>query len=239
MFAKSGPLPAIVGHRGAPRIAPENTLAAFAAAFAAGAGWVELDARRTADGKVVVIHDPVTPDGVPVVERELAELEARGLVGLERLLVELPPGLGVDIELKNLPGEPDYDEDQRLGGMVADALRPGLGARPAVVSSFNPMTLGAVRAALPDVPLGLLTIPVLELASGIELAQEFGMDAVFPHVTAPDLSAETIRAAHERGLAVMAWTVDEPDDARRLAEAGIDALCTNDPAGLRAAIHSS
>lgn len=236
MFATSGLLPVIVGHRGAPRMAPENTLAAFAAAFAAGAGWVELDARRTADGRVVVIHDPFTPDGVPVVERELADLEARGLVGLDRLLAELPPGLGVDVELKNLPGEPDYDEEQRLGGMVADALRPVLGTRPVVVSSFNPVTLAAVRAALPEVPLGLLTVPTLALSSGIDLAIEFGMDAVFPHVTAPDLSPALIRDAHERGLAVMAWTVDDLDEARRLAEAGIDALCTNDPAGLAAAL---
>ena len=239
MFTISGAPPAIVGHRGAPRLAPENTSAGFRAAAESGATWVELDARRTADDRLVVVHDPVTADGVPVVHCTLQEALAAGLESLEDVLAGLPAGLGADIELKNLPGEPDYDEEQRLAALVAQTLAPLMGSRPLVASSFHPLALGEMRRRLPELPLGLLTVPTLGLSSGIDLALEFGADAVFPHVTAPDLSPALIREAHERGLAVMVWTVDEPAEARRLAEAGVDALCTNDPAGLIAALHSS
>lgn len=239
MFRFSQSSPAVVGHRGAPRVAPENTSESFRAAADAGASWVELDARRTADGQVVVIHDPVTSDGVPVVSRTLADARAAGLESLAEVLAALPPGLGADIELKNLPGEPDYDDEQRLAALVAEALVPLMGSRPLVASSFHPLALVAVRERLPELPLGLLTVPTLALSSGIDLALEFGADAVFAHVSAPDLSPVVIADAHERGLAVMVWTVDDLGEARRLAEAGVDALCTNDPAGLYTAVHSS
>lgn len=236
MFRFSSRPTTLVGHRGAPRVAAENTVEAFRAAAQAGAHWVELDARRTADGHVVVIHDAVTADGVAVVERELGGLRESGLVALEDVLAALPPGLGVDIELKNLPGEPDYDETQELAALVAAVVAPLLGERPLLASSFNPLALGALRQAVPSLPLGLLTVPTLALDAGVELALEFGVEAVFPHLTAADLSPEAVGQAHDAGLAVMVWTVDEPDEARRLAAAGVDALCTNDPAGLRAAV---
>ncbi|HWH32261.1 MAG TPA: glycerophosphodiester phosphodiesterase [Egibacteraceae bacterium] len=236
MFTFSPRPPAIVGHRGAPRMAPENSLASFRAAVAAGASWVELDARRTADDRIAVIHDPATVDGVAVVERRLDELRPHGVVGLEDVFADLPAGVGADVELKNLPGEPDYDEEQRLASLVARVVAAHGGGRPLVASSFNPLALGALRQERADLPLGLLTVPVLELSSGVELAVEFGVDAVFPHVTAPDLTPAAVAAAHARGLAVMVWTVDEPAQARRLAEAGVDALCTNEPALLAAAL---
>lgn len=239
MFHFSAHPPAVVGHRGAPREAPENSREAFEIAFRAGAAWVELDARRTADEGVVVMHDPCTPDGRPLVERPLGELTAGGLESLGELMRVLPPGLGVDVELKNLPTEPDYDEGQRLAALVADLLSEHVGRRPLIVSSFNPLALAAVRERLPELPLGLLTVPTLALSTGVDLACEFAVDAVFPHVTAPDLSPAVIADAHERGLAVMAWTVDDLDEAARLAQAGIDAICTNVPAAVRAAVDAA
>lgn len=234
----AAPPPAVVGHRGAPRRAPENTLEAFLAAAEEGAGWVELDARRTADGQVVVVHDATGPDGVPVADLPAPALAARGLALLADVLDALPPGLGVDVELKNLPGEPDYDEQQRLASLVAPLLAARLGTRPLAASSFNPLALEAVRASVPDLPLGLLTVPTLALAAGADLAVEFAVDAVFPHVTAPDLDAAHVAAAHARGLEVMVWTVDDPGEARRLAAAGVDALCTNAPALVAAALRA-
>lgn len=233
------PVPVVVGHRGAPRRAAENSLAAFLAAAEEGAAWVELDARRTADGRLAVIHDPVDMRGRAVVSQTGAELAAQGIALLDELLPALPPGLGVDVELKNLPGEPDFDDEQRLAEMVAELLRPLLGTRPLAASSFNPLAVAALRGALPDVPLGQLTVPGLALAQGIDLVGQFGdAAAVFPHVTAPDLDEGTIAAAHERGLQVMVWTVDEPAEAVRLVRAGADAICTNEPAAIAAALHA-
>lgn len=226
----------VVGHRGAPRLAPENSLDGFLAAVTAGAGWVELDARRGADGTVVVVHDALLPDGAPVVELTGPDLLARGVPTLAQVLALLPDGIGVDVELKNLYGEPDYDEQQRLADLVAGVLAPAVGQRPLIASSFNPLALGAVRAALPGVALGLLTVPGLSVAAGLDLASEFGTDALHPHRSAPDLDSGAVGEARARGLPLMVWTVDEPDEARRLARAGVDAICTNDPEGVAKAL---
>lgn len=233
-------VPVVVGHRGAPRRAAENSLAAFCAAAEDGATWVELDARRTADGRLAVIHDPVDAQGRAVIEQTAAELAAQGIALLDEILEALPAGLGVDIELKNLPGEPDFDEEQRLAALVVDVLRPLRGTRPVVVSSFNPMARQAVRDALGDVLVAQLIPPGMSLTEGIELSVQFGgADGVFPHGSAPDLDAVTVTAAHERGLSVMVWTVDDPVDALLLVRAGVDAVCTNDAAAIVAALRAA
>lgn len=222
--------PVVVGHRGAPLMAPENTPAAFAAAHEAGATWVELDARRSADGVVVVHHDAWCADGAALVERSWTELHGRGVSSLADVLAGLPAGLGVDVEVKNLPGEPDYDEGDVLARLVAGLLKDV--ERPAMTSSFNPMTVAALQELLPDVPPGLLTTPALRPDAGVEMAVDVGARVYGPHVDTPGLDAATVDAAHRAGLAVLVWTVDEPARALALADEGVDALCTNDPAGL-------
>lgn len=221
------PRPVVVGHRGAPLEADENTPEAFAVAAAAGATWIELDARRSADGIVVVHHDAWTADDRPVVAHTADQLRAQGVWTLVDVLARLPDGLGVDVELKNLPGEPDYDAEDVLVAQVAAVI--GAVDRPLMVSSFNPDTVQAVRDRLPAMAVGLLTTPGLRAASGVELAAELGAHVYCPHVDTPDLDATTVATAHEAVLAVLVWTVDDPARARALAGAGVDALCTNDP----------
>lgn len=222
--------PVVMGHRGAPLAAPENTPASFAIAATSGATWVELDARRSADGIAVVHHDAWTADGQPLVERTAVDLRAHGVWSLRDVLAGLPPDLGVDVELKNLPGEPDYDEGDALVGLVAPLLGPI--DRPVMTSSFNPVTVLALRASLPAVPVGLLTTPGVRAAAATELAEELGVQVSCPHVDTPDLGAATVASAHAAGLAVLVWTVDDPTRAVLLAELGVDALCTNDPSRL-------
>jgi len=224
--------PVVVGHRGAPREAPQNTHDGFAAAVAAGADWVELDARRSRDGQVVVVHDALTPDGVPVVERDAADLEALGVSRLVDVLERLPSRIGVDVELKNLPGQPDYDDDDVLAELVAAVLAAQRGTRPLLVSSFNPATVTAAAAALRGVAAGLVTGAGTSLGTAAEVAAELGLDVVCPHVAARGLDADTVAAAHARGLEVMVWTVDDIATARRLAALGVDALCSDDPRGI-------
>lgn len=228
------PRPAVVGHRGASVLAPENTPAAFAAAARAGASWVELDARRSADGMVVVHHDAWLPDEVAVLDLSVDALRQRGVWTLDEVLAGLPEGLGVDVEVKNFPGEPDYDE----GHTVVDILARLLGGhrRPVLTSSFNPLTVAALTERLPDVPAALLTGDALRPDAGLGLARELGCAGWFPHVDTPQLDGHAVLAAHEAGLGVMVWTVEDPDQARRLAGAGVDALCTDDPARLVAAL---
>lgn len=228
--------PVVMGHRGAPSCAPENTPASFAAAAVAGAEWVELDLRRGRDGTLVVHHDPRTWDGVPLVELDVTALAERGVWALDEILERLPPGLGVNVEVKNLPGVPDYDEEQQIVGLLTDLLRTVIGQRPLMTSSFNPLTVQALAASLVGVPTGLLHGPGLRVDAASEFALQFGASVLCPHLDAQPLDAETVSAVRDSGLAVMVWVVDDPAEAVRLAVAGVDALCTNDPGGLVAAL---
>lgn len=232
IFRAEGQDPVVVGHRGAPLVAAENTAEAFAAAAGLGATWVELDARRAADG-VVVRHDPHTAGGVALIEARVEELAALGIPSLDTVLAGLPEGLGVDVELKNLPGEPDYDEGTALADAVAGVLAAHHG-RPLLASSFNPSTLAGLAGT--GLPLGLLTSAWVRLDAAVGLAGELGAVVLCPHVDSQGLDEAGIAAAHAAGLQLMAWTVDDPDRARRLAVDGIDALCTNDPARILAAV---
>ena len=236
VFSRSGH-PVVVGHRGVrrPGVA-ENTPPAFAAAAAEGAKWVELDARRSADGMAVVYHDGCTPDGVAIVQRTAGELAASGLHTLAAVLAVMPEGLGANIEVKNLPGEPDYDPDDAFVEVVAEVVRATAGTRPLLMSSFNPLTVGALAAALPDVPAGLIHYEGISVAAAAELAVEFGAVALASRLGADGLDAAGIGQAHDAGLEVMAWTVNDVVVARNLAAAGVDAICTDDPATVSAAL---
>ncbi len=225
-------LPVLVGHRGAPRVAPENTLESFLAAAAQGAAWAEMDARLCGDGTVVVYHDAHTHDGVALVERTAEELAALGIQTLREILDGLPAGLGIDVECKNLPGQPDFFEDGRLGLAVRDLLLPLRERHPVLLSSFDPLMLEAVGD---DLPTGLLYGDTLRLDSAVEIAAEVGADVLCPHVDG-DLHRDGIAEAHAAGFALLVWTVDSPERARQLAELGVDALCTNDPGGIAAAL---
>lgn len=228
--------PVVVGHRGAPLSVPENTPGSFTAAALAGATWVELDVRRCRDVTLAVHHDPHTRDGVPLVELDSVALAERCVWTLDEVLTRLPPGLGVDVEVKNLPGEPDYDDAQMIVGLLADVLGPLVGQRPLMTSSFNPSTVQALAASLEGIPTGLLHGPGLRVDVASEWALQLGASVLCSHRDAPHLDAGTVSAVHLAGLVVMAWVVDDPVEAIRLADAGVDALCTNDPGRLVSAL---
>jgi glycerophosphoryl diester phosphodiesterase len=236
-FSAAAGRPLIVGHRGVRGQEPaENTPAAFAAAHAAGADWVELDARRSADGVPVVHHDGWSPDGVAVVERTAAELAAVGIVTLAEALDGLPDGLGVDVEVKNLPGEPDYDPGDAIVEAVARVVGPRAGERPLLVSSFNPLTVAALVRTLPHLPAGLVHFDSLAVTAALPIAIEQGAVALCSRVGAPSLDAAGVAAVHDAGLGLLVWTVNDLALAAELAAAGADALCTDDPAAMVAAL---
>lgn len=229
------PHPAVIGHRGVRGGGPpENTAAAVAAAAAQGAGWVELDVRLSADGVPVLSHDPTLADGRAVAELDAAALRRAGVADLAAVLETAADGVGVDLELKNLPGEPGFDPDhgliERVAAVVA-AARP----RPLLVSSFNPETLERARAALPQAPAGWLYHAELDPGEAAGIAEACGAAVLAPHVDAR-LERCDVAALHERGLAVLVWTVDDPGRLRALAAAGVDAVCADEPGGALAAL---
>lgn len=220
--------PVVVGHRGAPVEAPENTGDSFAAAAAGGATWVELDARLNADGVVVVHHDPMADNGLPVRSMSTSACDDLGIATLARVLQGLPVGLGVDVEIKNLPGEPDHDPAMAVVGACGRDLAAFAGDRPVMISSFNPMVLlAAAGVGLPH-PLGLLTFGT-PLGTGLEAAVEIGCGVLCPHHSTDGLDLDGLASVHAAGLQALVWTVDQDEQALQLCQDGADGICTNDP----------
>lgn len=206
----------VIAHRGASVACPENTLEAFAEAVRQGADGVELDVRRSRDGALVVRHDPLPVDGP--LPAGLPELEAA---------LDVCRGLLVNVEVKNLPHEPGWDPEEQVAADVV-ALLGERGRRDrVVVSAFTVATLDAVRSADPSVPTGLLTLAAFDQAAALALVVERGHAALHPRHEG--LTPELVAAAHEAGVAVTTWTVDDPDRLRAVAALGVDAVITNVP----------
>lgn len=225
----------VLGHRGASSTFAENTLAAFRGAVAAGADGVELDVRRTADGSLAVSHDARLPDG-------------RGLVGLSR--PELPEAMPVlaealdacaglavvDIEIKNLPDDEDFDPTQQLADAVVALLeeRGDLETGRMLLSSFHLPTIDRVHELAPRVATGWLVIDPGEPHTAVDRAVRHGHVAIHPHHLF--VTEELVDVGHAADIAVNTWTCDDPDRIRWLASAGVDGLVTNNPAGALAAL---
>lgn len=225
-------MPLVYGHRGASAAAPENTLAAFELARAQGADGVELDVRRSADGHTAVHHDAALPDGRVVAETRRADLPDT-VPTLEQAL-DACQGMVVNIELKNLPIDVDFDPGCTVADDVVAVLRARGGRDRVLISSFHVPTVDRIKAIAPELETGILTFVDPSAADGIRLAVERGHDAVHPHTGVVD--AELVRAAHDAGLAVNVWTVDDPARIRELAELGVDGIVTNVPDAARAAL---
>ncbi len=143
----------VIGHRGWPARYPDNTLAGFLAASEVATG-VELDVRRSSDGKLVLAHDPLLA-GHPVHDTPwelLAELDlgaGHHPALLDEVLAAIP-GTPVQLEVKNNPSEPGFEPDHRLALETAARARPG-----DILTSFNRSTLLRVRRDFPELPTGL------------------------------------------------------------------------------------
>ena len=220
-----------VGHRGAAALAPENSLAAIEAAAAYGVDAVELDVLRG----LVVAHGPEVPAGAPLLDEALALVAALGLA------------VQVDVKVRGL----------ETG--VVEALRRHALIDRSFVSSFSLPILVAFAAVEPRLPraftypedrLGLTGSRVLGPATRPALA---ALRALLPRrlprwLRAAGASAatlnwavvtpEAIEVCHRRGVAVYAWTVNEPVLAITLVESGIDGIISDDPRIFPAGIDS-
>ncbi|MGD9796206.1 MAG: glycerophosphodiester phosphodiesterase [Acidimicrobiia bacterium] len=211
----------VIAHRGASRIAVENTLEAFVQARRCGADWIELDARRTADDVIVVHHDPRVPDGRAIVECTYADLP-RYIPTLDAALAACDP-LGINVEIKNDPAEPDFDPFRVIAVTVLEHCR-SRGER-ILISSFD--------LAVIDRVIGLDAMP-----STAWLTEEFTWETLETllahghrvlHPSHRTVTIEMIEAAHRLGVSVNTWTVDDPDRMSDLIAMGIDGICTNVP----------
>jgi glycerophosphoryl diester phosphodiesterase len=239
----------ILGHRGNPAAAPENTVAGVRSALEVGAAGVEIDVRRTRDGVLVLAHDPslarLGGPEAPVCELDWADLRAASLAeggAAARLddVLDLLAGRGRAVcEVKNIPGEPDFDAPREA---TADALVALLNERRAagraddvVVSSFDWFAIERVRDA-GGVPTAFLTPPGLTANACLAYVVENGHSQCHPHAEMVLAEPGMVERAADAGVEVVCWTVDDVEVARRLASYGVSAVITNDPERLLAAV---
>jgi glycerophosphoryl diester phosphodiesterase len=210
---------------------PENTLAAFVEARHQGADGVELDVHRSRDGALVVHHDSTLADGRLIAALDAADLpESIPLLGAA---LDACAGMLVNVEIKNLEGDADHDPAEQVAHDVVALLADRGGDDDVIVSSFSLATIDRVGELDADLPRGYLASPRWEQAGALARAVEHGHAAFHPHHSA--VNADLVTAAHDQGLAVNVWTVDDPDRMLWLAAAGVDAVITNVPdVGVRA-----
>ncbi|HUR78016.1 MAG TPA: glycerophosphodiester phosphodiesterase [Acidimicrobiales bacterium] len=216
----------ILGHRGASAVEPENTIAAFVRAGELGADGVELDVRRSADAALVVHHDARLADGRTLVEVAAAVLPDR-VPRLRDALVACG-SMYVNIEIKNVAIDPDWDPDESVAEGVAALVEELAMTDRVIVSSFGMGAIDAVRAIDPRIATAWLTITAYDQLRALETAVERGHSALHPHHSV--VTEELVTAAHDAGLALNTWTVDDPAQMRRLDALGVDTIVTNDVA---------
>jgi len=219
--------PLLLGHRGLPARAAGNTREAFLAAIEAGLDGIETDVQRTKDGVLVIHHDFFVGQRL-LPQMSFAELRRRlpQIMTLAQLLEMMEPhhDFLLNIELKNIAGL----EDGRAFEL-ADALAAWSGKERVWVSSYDPVSLLKIRERRPSLPLAY----IFRLYDSGRMAELLRIEAVHPHYGL--ITPEKVTAWHEKGLAVGAWTVNQPQKAAALAAAGVDVLMADDARALFAA----
>jgi len=232
------PYPRWVAHRGAGKLAPENTLAAFRVGASFGYRAFECDVKLSADGVPFLLHDATlqrTTSGhgraADFPWSALSRLDAgawhsRAFAGEPLASLDgvaafcLKNGHALNIEIKPTPGT-----EAETGRVVAEhATRLWRRASLApLFSSFQPAALAAAQAAAPDIPRALLLDSLR--AGWLDEAKALACVAV---VTAyPLMDADVLASLHAAGLRALVYTVNDPAEAARLAAIGIDAVITD------------
>ncbi len=239
------PYPRILAHRGAGVLAPENTLVALRLAATFGFAGVEVDARLAADDTPVLMHDADvdrTTDGTGEVRGldagTLRKLDAGVWFGNEFAGEHVPTldaaaalcrgqGQWMNVEIKAEPG----DEAEAGRHIASEVARLWSGTSPPpLLSSFSEAVLQAAAHGAPELPRGLLFDDLPD--DWIDRARALRCASV--HCRHDTLTAERIRAAHEAGLGVLAYTVNDTERALALFGAGVDALVTDELREIRA-----
>jgi glycerophosphoryl diester phosphodiesterase len=215
----------VMGHRGSPRAAPENTLKSFQIAMQAGVDMVEVDVWRSADGHMVCIHDPdvsSTTNGVGMIEQltleEIKSLDAGEgqKVPLLHEVFDLVQGnVGVNIDLKSRGIEKSVVDLVIERGMIDSVI----------ISSFSLLTIEIVKQLNKDIGTGALFQVGME--DLVLHTLNVGADAIHPALE--DVSKELVEHAHREGLRVNVWTVNDEADMLRILEWGVNGIITDIP----------
>ena len=232
------PYPRLVAHRGAGRLAPENTLTAMRVGRAHGYRMVEFDVKLSADGVAFLLHDTTLERTCnargradALTWRELALLDAGAWHSPQYAGEPLPTlaavaqyaqanGVACNIEIKPVPGR-----ERETGAAVAlDARTLWRDAAPApLLSSFSEIALQAALEAAPELPRALLldTLPD-DWSARLQRLQCLALDA--QHKL---LDQGIVKAIHAAGFRVMTYTVNDPKRVSELFAWGVDSVITD------------
>ena len=202
--------PLLLGHRGARRAAPENTLEAFDLCLRHGCDGFEFDVRRCADGHGVICHDPKLR-GRDVASSKFEALQAPSL---EDVLARYGSRVFLDIELK-VPG---------LESSVTELVRKHSARGRYCISSFLPEVVEALYRIDQGLHLGLICRSRTQLAcwTGVPIQALF-LDTGL-------CTRAVVDALHAAGKQVMVWTVNREREMRAFAELGVDGIISDDTA---------
>jgi glycerophosphoryl diester phosphodiesterase len=232
--------PIIFAHRGASAHAPENTIPSFELALAQGADAIELDAKLTVDGQIVVFHDATvdrTTDGTGrLAQKTLADLRAldagnsfserfRGtkIPTLEEVFETLGKKIFINVELTNYATPRDS-----LVEKVCALIKKHSLEKSVIFSSFLASNLKQAERFLPEVPRGLLALDGWLGAWARSFGFSFGeYAALHPYLT--DVNVQQVSRVHQLKRRIHVWTVNKPEDIARLHGWGVDGIFTDDP----------
>lgn len=199
--------PLLLGHRGARKSAPENTVAAFDLALEHGCDGFEFDVRCSADRRSVICHDPKL-GGLEIATANFADLRA---LCLGDVFARFAATAFLDVELKT-PGL----DDEVLAALAAH--RP----ERYFISSFLPEVLRSLRARSAEVPLGYICDDPKKLGTWKDLPIRY----LVPNQKL--LTRRLVDEAHAAGVQVHVWTVNNAREMRKLGELGVDGLISDD-----------
>jgi glycerophosphoryl diester phosphodiesterase len=213
------------GHRGAMAYEPENTLRSFRRAAEMGANQIELDVFLTADRVPVIIHSSILhtqPHGGKVHRMkwdEVRELRFRGepIPTLQQSIdLVLETGMKINIEIK----------DRSAVEITADTVKKNNLYDKCQISNFHIGILKHVKKIDSKIPTGYLSIPYLHWHQ-LKLAAALECESINPMHSC--VTQKYVEEAHRRGVQVHVWTVNKPEDMRRMILLGVDCIITNVP----------
>jgi len=231
-----------IAHRGFSGQYTENTMTAFEKAYEAGADGIELDVRLSKEGQVVIFHDGkidrMTQGKGAVSDYTLEDLQSYPIIThplQKSIKQEVIPTLSdyltwvkdkpllTNIELKSIK------KNYRLELRVAEAIQTFELEDDVIISSFLANSLIRMKILTPKIKTGLLLSKYDE--EKIEMAHELGVDYI--HLKAVNLNERIIKAAHDLGLGINTWTVNEVKDLEKANRLGLNGIITDFPDQLR------
>ncbi len=216
----------IIGHRGSPREAPENTLASFERALSRGVDAIELDTHATSDGVVVVHHDPVMGLGEhpAIAGKAITSLSWSQLHAARRDDSSAAPRLA---DVLDLVGSRAVAYIELKGPHIEELVIACIddSRSDSAVHAFDHRAVARVRTLKPELRTGILLearlvdpVAAMREAGATDFWQQWKM-----------IDEDLVTAIHDAGGRVIAWTVNDRDIAASLLAMGVDALCSDLP----------